>query len=104
MTDRELKDLGITRGEIRQAVRGNAPAAPTLAQKLVKAFAPLFSRYNEWRNRREGYAQLMAMDARQLSDIGLTRGDIAAAVTGTATMANDNAVLAANNNDGRQVS
>ena len=104
MTDRELKDLGITRGDIRQAVRGNVPAAPTFAQKLVKAFAPLFSRYNEWRSRREGYAQLMAMDSRQLSDIGLTRGDVAAAVAGKAAMANDNVVPAANNNDGRRAS
>lgn len=104
MTGRELSDLGITRSEIRVAVMGDAAVKKPLSTKLAALVAPLVKSYEDWRSRREGYAQLMAMDARQLSDIGLTRGDIEAAVAGKGTLANDNVVAAANNNDGRQAS
>lgn len=104
MTSRELSDLGIARSEIRIAVMGDAAFRKPFFTQLATLVAPLVKSYEDWRSRREGYAQLMAMDARQLSDIGLTRGDIEAAVAGKGTLANDNAVPAANNNDGRQAS
>ncbi|MCG8490960.1 MAG: DUF1127 domain-containing protein [Sneathiellales bacterium] len=104
MSGRELSDLGVARSEIRIAVMGDAAFRKPLLSKLATLVAPLVKSYEDWRSRREGYAQLMAMDARQLSDIGLTRGDIEAAVAGKGALANDNAVPAANNNDGRQAS
>ncbi|USG60388.1 DUF1127 domain-containing protein [Sneathiella marina] len=97
MSDRELVDLGITRSEIDYAVegrRGEKPAPSFWAsfkEKLVRA-----------QKARAGYAQLMAMDARQLADIGLVKGDIEAAVHGnTALLANDNLAQASNNNEHR---
>ncbi len=105
MSNRELADIGLSRSEIETAVRGHMPAKVTLAQKIAGKLAPLAKRYADWRSRRQGYAQLMAMDLRQLSDIGLTRGEIEAAVAGKGSLANDNVALAANNNaSGRQVS
>lgn len=97
MSDRELNDLGITRSEIDYAVEGklDAKVAPSfwtvVKAKLVHA-----------QKARAGYAQLMAMDTRQLADIGLVKGDIEAAVHGsTAFLANDNLAHASNNNESR---
>ena len=104
LTDHELADMGIVRGGIKQAVLGEKAVKASFVQKLVQAIKSLPGKYQNRLKTQAGYQQLMAMDARQLSDIGLTRGDIAAAVTGKAALANDNASHAANNNGGRQVS
>ena len=97
MSNLELNDLGITRSEIDYAVEGKMAtnSAPsfwtTVKAKLAQA-----------QKARAGYAQLMAMDARQLADIGLVKGDIEAAVHGnTAFLANDNLAHASNNNEHR---
>lgn len=105
MTNRELSDIGIARCDIEHAVLGDTASKATLGTTLKAAIAPIGVKIAAWRHKRDGYAQLMAMDARQLSDIGLTRGDIMAAIEGKGiALANDNAVSAANNNSGRRAS
>ncbi len=102
MTDRELADLGISRAEIEQAVEGKSlSAAGGQDSILAKLFKAVGTKIAAAQKARAGYAQLMAMDARQLADIGLTRGDIEAAVNdGLSKKANDN--LSAANNNGEQ--
>lgn len=99
MSDRELQDIGINRSEIDFAVTGKSASAPkvslwkNLAREWVKA-----------QKTRAGYAHLIAMDARQLADIGLTRGDIEAAVNGKLyAQANDNRTVANNNGQRKAV-
>ncbi len=99
MTDRELADLGISRAEIDYVVDGKTqPEASEQGSFLAKLFRSISAKIAAAQKARAGYAQLMAMDARQLADIGLTRGDIEAAVNdGLPKKANDN-LSAANNN------
>jgi|GEM_PF-3826063 len=105
MSNRELSDIGIARCDIQHAVLGEVATRKTFRVAFKSFVAPIVANYENWRLKRQGYAQLMAMDARQLSDIGLTRGDIMAAVEGKGVvLANDNAIAAANNNSGRWAS
>jgi hypothetical protein len=61
------------------------------------------SKFIEAQKARAAYVHLMAMDARQLADIGLTRGDVAAAINGNKErLANDNMTQPGNNNDHRR--
>ena len=104
MSNRELSDIGIARCDIHHAVLGETDNGKTPKVGLKALAALLVVKYEAWRQKRQGYAQLMAMDSRQLSDIGLTRGDIMAAVEGKgAVLANDN-IVAANTNSGRWAS
>jgi len=103
MSNLELSDLGVTRSNIRHAVMGDTPTQTPLVTYFSKAIVSVVTGLEGWRRRRSGYAQLMAMDARQLSDIGLTRGDIASAMTYGRGLANDN-LVAVNGNGGRKVS
>jgi uncharacterized protein YjiS (DUF1127 family) len=50
--------------------------APTLFQRLAQSFAT-------WRRHRREMAELVAMGDRDLSDIGVTRGDLLAIRKGT---------------------
>ncbi|MEH6403032.1 MAG: DUF1127 domain-containing protein [Sneathiella sp.] len=104
MSNRELSDIGIARCDIEHAILGDTVNEKT-PKVTFKAFVALLAvKYEAWRQQRQGYAQLMAMDSRQLSDIGLTRGDIMAAVEGkVSVLANDN-IVAANANSGRWAS
>ncbi len=103
MTNRELSDIGITRGEISFVMNGDVAEKPSFFAALKDGLVRLSAKIAEARLRREGYYQLAAMDYRELSDLGLTRGDIHNVMAGKATRANDN-VHVANNNKGRQVS
>ncbi len=103
MSDYELSDLGVARSNIAYAVMGEDAARTPLRGVIKSKLAALASSFKKWQHQRAGYDQLMAMDARQLSDIGLTRGDISAAVAGRGRMANDN-YTAANDDGGRKVS
>lgn len=103
MSNRELADMGVTRSNIHHAVLGEVAVRTSLTKKLFKLVVSGFEGFRHWRSQKNGYEQLMAMDARQLSDIGLTRGDIAAAVSGKGLLANDN-YTAANDETGRKVS
>lgn len=104
LSDLELHDIGVSRGGIKRAVLGEAAEHVSFGAKVKNKIASLMTSFQNRQISRAGYHQLMAMDSRQLSDIGLTRGDIAAAISGKAALANDNAVRPANNNGGRQVS
>lgn len=102
MSDRELRDIGLTRGEIDQAVEGNVAAAPA---KTEGFWARIARRFIEAQQARAAYIQLSAMNARELADIGLTRSEIEAAVTGKLQLrANDNLVEAAHLNGHRKAS
>ena len=103
MSNRELSDMGVTRSNIQHAVMGDAVVRTPVSKRLVKLVVSGFTTFQKWRSQKNGYQQLMAMDTRQLSDIGLTRGDIAAAVSGKGLLANDN-YTAANDETGRKVS
>ena len=103
MTSRELSDIGITRGEISFALQGDVAEKASFFAGLKEGIIELSTKIAEARLRREGYHQLEAMDYRELSDIGLTRGDISNVMAGKAGRANDN-VHVANNNKSRQVS
>lgn len=102
MTDRELRDIGLTRGEIDQAVDGTLSVA---AEPRVGFWKTLGIRFIEAQKARAAYIQLSAMNARELADIGLTRTEIEAAVTGKLQLrANDNLVEAAHLNGHRKAS
>lgn len=104
MTDRELRDIGLTRGEIDRAVEGrlNEVASTAPREGIMKR---LVRRFIEAQKARAAYIQLSAMSARELADIGLTRSDIEAAVTGRLQVrANDNLIEAAHLNGHRKAS
>jgi len=103
MSNYELSDLGVSRSGIRQAVMGDAAVRTPISARLKKAVVAIYASFEKWQNRRVGYALLMAMDTRQLSDIGLSRSEVLAAINSNQGLANDNHV-AANNNGGRRVS
>jgi uncharacterized protein YjiS (DUF1127 family) len=80
LDSRMLEDLGLTRSEIgavaRQAVElpGEGTLFAEFSRMLTNAIArPLVN----WARRREVYNELMAMDERMLSDIGIARYEIA---------------------------
>jgi len=105
MSDHELNDLGISRAEIDAAVEGTSveakEAKPSFLLGTLKAFAEKFVQAQK---ARADYALLMSMSSRELADIGLTHGDIKAAVAeGNAPFSNDNRMPASNNNEQRQV-
>ncbi len=103
MSDRELSDLRVSRSNIVNAVKGEQEAKVEKESSFVAWIERVSAKIAESRMRRLGYHQLMAMDARQLSDIGLTRGDIANVMSGKSALANDN-VHAANTNKGVKAS
>lgn len=99
MTDWELNDLGITRSEIDYAVEGKK--AMESASKAT-FWGRMKDKLANAQRARAGYAQLMAMDTRQLADIGLVKGDIEAAVNGNVDLlANDNISKTSSNNEHR---
>ncbi|MAL80493.1 MAG: hypothetical protein CMN55_15545 [Sneathiella sp.] len=100
MSDRELKDIGLTRAEIDQAVDGTVKSASVRGEGFWRK---LGRKFIEAQQARAAYVQLMAMNSRELADIGLSRGEIEAAVNGKLQLrANDNVALPANLNDHRK--
>ncbi len=85
LNDRELADIGLSRGEI-QAVAARsvtAPATPSLTAafgQLVQdlVIAPVVL----WNRRRAAYSALNALDNRMLADIGVARAEIEDVVKG----------------------
>jgi uncharacterized protein YjiS (DUF1127 family) len=84
MSDRELSDLGVSRGEIDYVVdgKGQSPDDSTIGSKpgyfkiLGRKFNEARKKYAEYVRLAADYERLVAMDARQLADIGLMRDDI----------------------------
>lgn len=100
MSDHELSDIGVFRSEIEQAVAGTKKMETTVKEGFL---ASLVSKYVEAQKARTAYVHLMAMNSRELADIGLTRGEIAAAVNSNSIgRANDNQAQASNTNNHRQ--
>ncbi len=100
MSDRELSDIGITRSEIDRAVEGKGEMETT---KKKGFWASLVTKFMEAQTSRAAYVHLMAMNSRELADIGLTRGEIEIAVRGDrAYRANDNLEWPSNTNDHRK--
>jgi uncharacterized protein YjiS (DUF1127 family) len=96
MSDCELHDIGLTRSQIDCAINGKANRRTPGKWLFVKY---LIQRISEKRRSRESYAQLMEMNSRQLTDIGLTHSDIQIAFTGNATASgNTNLVRPRNSN------
>ena len=85
LNDRELADIGLTRGEIPAVAARSvtAPATPSLGaafSQLVQdlVIAPVVL----WNRRRAAYGALNALDNRMLADIGVARAEIADVVKG----------------------
>jgi|TARA_R110002072_G_scaffold517_21_gene3231 uncharacterized protein YjiS (DUF1127 family) len=77
LDDRILRDIGVSVGEMEfTAVKASMAEAPKVPYFLGDALAYLV----QARRRQSTRRQLMALDNHILSDIGLTRGDINAAV------------------------
>ena len=80
LDNRMLEDLGLSREDI-SAVAAEAVAVPgqgTLFAEFSRLVVNTIVRpVVEWNRRREVYDQLMAMDERMLSDIGMTRYEAA---------------------------
>ncbi|MEX0583586.1 MAG: DUF1127 domain-containing protein [Sneathiella sp.] len=100
MSDRELKDIGITRSEIDRVVEGKREMKMT---QKAGFWQSLLNRFVEAQKTRAAYVHLLAMDSRQLADIGLTRGEIEVAVNGNRKgRANDNLAQPSNTNGHRK--
>jgi uncharacterized protein YjiS (DUF1127 family) len=85
LNDRELADIGLTRGDI-PAVAARSVTAPK-APSLVAAFGEmvqdlLITPVVLWNKRRAAYSALNALDNRMLADIGVARAEIADVVKG----------------------
>jgi uncharacterized protein YjiS (DUF1127 family) len=85
LSDRELADIGLTRGNIAVVAEQSvtAPKAPS----LVTAFGEmvhdlLVAPVALWNKRRVAYSALNALDNRMLADIGVARAEIADVVKG----------------------
>ncbi len=80
MDARALDDIGLTRGEIHDAVHGRVVAN---GEALGRGLKALGRRYAEWRRRQVARQELLSLDDRMLKDIGLHRDTIEAAIRGT---------------------
>jgi uncharacterized protein YjiS (DUF1127 family) len=84
LDDRLLADIGLTRGDVaavaHRAAEESAPAGPSIGRTLSAVIGRIAERIRERMRRRAALAELMALDDRLLADIGLTRGQIPAAV------------------------
>jgi uncharacterized protein YjiS (DUF1127 family) len=78
MDARGLADIGLSRGQIAQAVYGPEAGRGWLSQ-LAEAIS---KRIADWRHRNATRAELLRLDNRSLEDIGLNRGDLQLALRG----------------------
>jgi uncharacterized protein YjiS (DUF1127 family) len=78
MDARGLADIGLSRGQIAQAVYG-----PEAGRGWLRRLAEATSkRIADWRHRNATRAELLRLDNRSLEDIGLNRGDLQLALRG----------------------
>lgn len=85
LTDRELADIGLSRGDL-PAVAWRSVTAPK-APRLTVAFGEMvhdlvIAPVALWNKRRAAYSALNALDDRMLADIGVARAEIADVVKG----------------------
>ncbi len=86
MDQRQLDDIGLTRSSIHDAVYGRQVAN---GEALARGLMALGRRLAEWRRRQLARQELLGLDDRMLSDIGLSRGDIEAAIRGVVVPGQD---------------
>ncbi len=103
LDDRTLKDIGISRSEIRSVVTGlldGTPRRPTdvrrirrrvvgtaaarraVVDRISRGLRAIARRYDEWRKIRAAVHELGSLNEWLLNDIGLTKGDVLALDTG----------------------
>lgn len=85
LTDRELADIGLTRGDIAAVSDQSVtiPAGPSLAAAFGQMLHDLVvAPVVLWNKRRVAYSALNALDNRMLADIGVARAEIADVVKG----------------------
>lgn len=85
LTDRELADIGLTRGDI-PAVAAQSVTVPA-GPGLIAAFGEMLhdlviAPVVLWNNRRVAFSALNALDNRMLADIGLSRAELSDVVRG----------------------
>jgi uncharacterized protein YjiS (DUF1127 family) len=85
LNDRELADIGITRGDI-PAVAAQSVTVPG-GRNLAAAFGDmlhdlLIAPVALWNRRRVAFSVLNALDSRMLADIGISRAEISDVVNG----------------------
>jgi uncharacterized protein YjiS (DUF1127 family) len=77
LDERILADIGVNRWEIDAiAERAVARRTPGFRSALADLIAALAAGLKTWSQRRIAYRELMALDDRMLSDIGISRADI----------------------------
>jgi uncharacterized protein YjiS (DUF1127 family) len=102
MSDRELRDIGIVRTEIDSLMM---TSTNFLFRNILVFVQSKLKKFGKARSARSDYIHLTRMDARHLSDIGLTRGDINSAFLGTKIkFANENLGRTSNDNKNRRAS
>lgn len=85
LDDRMLRDIGIERGSLEEAVdavierRTPAWTEPSLVSQLTGFAAKLVAPIANWHAERRTLAQLEALDRHLLQDIGIERGDLVVA-------------------------
>ena len=104
MDQRQLDDIGLTPSEIHDAVYGRQVAN---GEALARGLMALGRRLAEWRRRQLARQELLGLDDRILSDIGLRRSDIEAVIRGVVVPGqgadNENQRPAANQDAPRRV-
>jgi len=78
LDDRLLRDIGLTRSEIRTAMNTGAIDLTGLMAPVVGLAKGVVNAYRGWRHRHHVYQQLSALDDRMLQDIGMRRDDVEA--------------------------
>lgn len=77
LDDRSLRDIGLARSEIQEAVYGRSVGVKGVVQRF-------FATLEAARQGKVARDQLMSMDDRSLADIGLNRADVAYYASGEA--------------------
>lgn len=80
LDDRMLDDIGLQRWQIEKVANQAADSTTSVGKAISALLAVLSGSFTNWRNRRAAYRELMGLDDRMLQDIGMSRGDIPAAI------------------------
>ncbi len=85
LDDRMLADIGLQRWQIDTVANEAVCGQSAIAQNGPGLFASLRVAFANWLMRRKAHKELMALDERMLTDIGITRADIPAVVASLRT-------------------
>ena len=88
LDDRMLDDIGVRRYDIDAIAQSVASRqAPGIGAAVGNLFASLARIVVAWSERRAAYRELSGLEDRMLTDIGITRSDIPAVISGMAARA-----------------